>query len=173
MNRCSTIRSGETPSPLKTETALSSSSLNTSPVSSSGDIFLVNTNSCLISATTIPRAENTPGYTGINTRGMDSSEASSHACSGPAPPKANNTKSRGSWPRSTETTLIPWHMLALATLTIPEANSRGENPVLSHRFTMACSASFLLRTISSPKWAPNRPSIKLASVTVGTNPPLL
>ena len=38
------------------------------------------------------------------------------ACIPPAPPNARSAKSRGSWPRSTETTRIARSMLALATL---------------------------------------------------------
>ena len=41
---------------------------------------------------------------GTSTVEIPSSSASSHACSGPAPPKATSAKSRGSCPRSTETT---------------------------------------------------------------------
>ena len=42
----------------------------------------------------------------------------------PAPPKATSAKSRGSWPRSTETTRIARSMLALATRTMPSASRR-------------------------------------------------
>ena len=38
--------------------------------------------------------------------GRPSSRASAVACSGPAPPKANSAKSRGSWPRDTDTMRI-------------------------------------------------------------------
>ena len=55
------------------------------------------------SLATRPSAERTPAAAGTSTLPIPSSSASAHACSGPAPPNATSAKSRGSWPRSTET----------------------------------------------------------------------
>ena len=46
---------------------------------------------------------------------IPSSSASSQACSGPAPPNATSAKSRGSWPRSTDTTRSARSISALTT----------------------------------------------------------
>ena len=53
----------------------------------------------------LERAGSAPGIGGQITSAMPSSLASAAACRGPAPPKAMSTKSRGSWPRWTETIL--------------------------------------------------------------------
>ena len=50
-----------------------------------------------------PERRKGAGIGGQITSAMPSSSASAAACSGPAPPKAASTKSRGSWPRRVET----------------------------------------------------------------------
>ena len=54
------------------------------------------TNVARMSVSSRPQVESTPGRGGTTTVGMSSSSASRQACSGPAPPKASKTKSRGS-----------------------------------------------------------------------------
>ena len=66
-------------------------------------------------------AEPRPGRKGTITSGMPRSRASSTAYKGPAPPKATSAKSRGSWPRFTETRRIAPAMLARVTRKIPVA----------------------------------------------------
>ena len=61
-----------------------------------------------------PTALVIPGRAGIITRGMPSSAARAAACMGPAPPKANSTKSRGSWPRASVAMRIAPAMRSLA-----------------------------------------------------------
>ena len=72
------------------------------------------------SATTQPSALVMPGRAGTSTLGRPSSRASAEACSGPAPPKANSAKSRGSWPRDTDTMRI-----APAIFMLPSLQHRG------------------------------------------------
>src|SRR6516165_2510192 len=64
------------------------------------------TKSCRTGARTQPRPEVMPGNRGTRTVGMPSSRAISTACKGPAPPKANRAKSRGSCPFSIDTRRI-------------------------------------------------------------------
>ena len=71
----------------------------------------------------MPSAESTPACRGTITVLMSSRLAISHACMPPAPPKATSAKSRGSCPRSTETTRIARSMLALATRMMPSASA--------------------------------------------------
>ena len=56
---------------------------------------------------------------GTSTRGMLSASASSQAWSPPAPPKATSAKSRGSYPRSIETTRMAFSMVAFTTRITP------------------------------------------------------
>src|SRR5258708_4422731 len=56
------------------------------------------------SAASSPMAAVTPAAAGRITRGMPSAWASRQPCTGPEPPKATNVRSRGSRPRSTDTT---------------------------------------------------------------------
>src|SRR3989442_15550569 len=65
--------------------------------------LIVRTKSCRTSATRQPSAEVIPGRAGTSTWGIASSRASATAWSGPAPPKAKRTKSRGSRPRWSDT----------------------------------------------------------------------
>ena len=95
--------------------------------SASSGWLTVATKSWRRSATTQPSALVRPGRAGISTFGMPSSRASAAACSGPAPPKANSAKSRGSWPRARLTMRIAPAILSLATRTIaaPPRSRRG------------------------------------------------
>src|SRR5215207_9399028 len=54
----------------------------------------------------MPTAVKTPGDTGMRMRRISSAAATSHACTGPLPPKAISVKSRGSRPRSIVTDRI-------------------------------------------------------------------
>src|SRR5215470_3644197 len=82
-------------------------------VSASSRSRRVATNSWRMSVASMPSAEVMPGLGGTSTVGMPSSRASALACRGPAPPKATSTKSRGSYPRWTETTRMAAIMWAL------------------------------------------------------------
>ena len=88
------------------------------------------------SATTQPSALVMPGRAGTSTSGMPSSRASATACSGPAPPKANSAKSRGSWPRASDTMrmapaicVLPSRITAAAAASTLDA--RAAVPILS------------------------------------------
>ena len=88
-----------------------------------------------------------------------SSSASAHACSGPAPPNATSAKSRGSWPRSTETTRSARTISALTT-SITAAGSMPPSARARPRRGRARSRPAAR--------AGSRPSRRLASVTVGS-----
>ena len=72
----------------------------------------------------MPQAEKTPAYGGTSTRFTCSSAPSAAACIGPPPPAATSTKSRGSYPRRTETSLSALIMFALTSRMIPLAQLR-------------------------------------------------
>ena len=78
-------------------------------------LFTVRTKSCFISATTQPNALVIPGRAGTITSGMPSSRANAVACIGPAPPKANKEKSRGSSPSDTDTIRVAPAIRVIAT----------------------------------------------------------
>ena len=107
-------------------------------------------------------------------RGMPSACASSQACSPPAPPKATSVKSRGSWPRSMETTRSARSMLAFTTRTTPSANCSSVSRDLCLPAIAREPASRVRRSsANSPprkRSACKRPSSRLASVTVGCVP---
>ena len=84
--------------------------------------------SALRSAARSPSAQSTPGAGGISTRGMPNSSARAQPCSGPAPPNGTRVKSRGSWPRSTETMRSAPIMLLSMMASTPRAASSGVRP---------------------------------------------
>ena len=96
--------------------------------SASSGWLTVATKSWRRSATRQPSALVRPGRAGISTFGMPSSRASAAACSGPAPPKANSAKSRGSWPRARLTMRIAPAIRSLATRTIASAAAVASSP---------------------------------------------
>ena len=68
-----------------------------------------------------PRAERTPGCSGIRIRGMPRSSANSQACMGPAPPKGISVNCLGSCPLSRDIDLIARSILEFTTRIIPSA----------------------------------------------------
>ena len=80
----------------------------------------------------MPSAESTPPAAGTqHPSGYPARRPRSQACSGPAPPNATSSRSRGSWPCSTLTTRIARTISWLATATIPgrgRAHVRGTRP---------------------------------------------
>ena len=96
----------------------------------------------------MPQAEKTPDRLGITTFLMPSSLARAQACMPPPPPKAIRVKSRGSWPRLTEISLMALTMLLLAMRTMPRAAScrlvlRVAASLSSARSTAAMSATIV------------------------------
>jgi hypothetical protein len=85
----------------------------------------VRENSDFSAAASNPSAHSTPGAGGTSTRSMPSSSASAQPCSGPAPPNGTRVKSRGSCPRSTDTTRIAPTMLESAIARMTRAASCG------------------------------------------------
>src|SRR2546422_8412030 len=59
---------------------------------------------------------------------MPSAWASRQPCTGPEPPKATNVRSRGSRPRSIETTRVASSMLVVTIAWIPHAASSSDRP---------------------------------------------
>ena len=59
---------------------------------------------------------------------MPSSRASAAACSGPAPPKAKSAKSRGSWPRDSDTMRMAPAILSLAMRRMAAALASASSP---------------------------------------------
>ena len=92
------------------------------------------------SAAATPSAQRMPGAGGTRMLRMPISRAISTACSAPAPPNGISVKTRGSWPRSIETTRIARIMLALTMRTMPSAVSRRPRPSFSASGAMAASA---------------------------------
>ena len=72
-----------------------------------------------------------PGDGGTITGKEPMSSATALACSGPAPPKATSAKSRGSWPRWTETSRSAPAMFSLAIARMPSAAASSERPIAS------------------------------------------
>ena len=125
------------------------------------------------SLVSIPRAVNTPGITGSNTRLISRLRAKSQAWIGPLPPNATNVKSRASIPRSTLTARLAPAILALVTSRTPYAASSMLKPNgLASPSAITCRA----RSISSVRVPPassfgRYPSTAFASLTVGFMPP--
>ena len=115
-----------------------------------------------------------PGRAGTSTFGRPSSRASAEACSGPAPPKANSAKSRGSWPRDTDTMRIAPAIFMLPSLSTaaaaPTPSRPVARPILSAKICLTSSGDTGASTDSSLR-AASRPSTRLASVMVGSVPP--
>ena len=89
----------------------------------------VRTKSWRHSAISMPSAEKLPGSLGMITCGIAISRAIATAWSGPAPPKAMSTVSRGSMPRLTETARTRATSRASAMLAMPSAASTMPSPV--------------------------------------------
>ena len=101
--------------------------------SSSGTLRVL-TKSWRRSATRQPSALVRPGRAGTSTSGMPSSRASATACSGPAPPKANSVKSRGSRPRASDTMRMAPAMCVLPSRITAAAASSTSMPSGSASF---------------------------------------
>ena len=114
------------------------------------------------SLATSPSAESTPAASGTSTVSMPSSSASAQAWSGPAPPNATSAKSRGSWPRSTETTRSARSISAFTT----RSTACGSMP--ANASLRGCAVEHE----PARQLAGRRPSRRFASVTVGRVPPL-
>ncbi len=95
------------------------------------------------------------------------------ACSGPAPPKANRAKSRGSWPRAIDTMRIaPAIFILPSRSTAPAASLPSRpvaRPILSAKMARTASTPTGSATASSLPGC-SRPSTRLASVMVGSTP---
>ena len=133
---------------------------------------MLTVNSDFRSAAKSPCAQRTPGLGGTRMRDMPSSSARAQPWSGPAPPKGTSVKSRGSCPRSTETTRIAPTMLLLAMARMPlAASSRLSFKGRAMRSIAArakCASSFIRPPSKvSGKW----PNTRCASVTVAAVPP--
>ena len=87
---------------------------------------------------------------GTRTVRMPSSGAISQACSPPQPPNATSAKSRGSWPRSTDTTRIARSILALATRRMPCGRRDAADPSCCAIESTAAAARAVSRCISPP-----------------------
>ena len=94
------------------------------------------------SDTISPCAQRMPGANGTRQRRMPRLFATSVACSGPAPPNGSSVKSRGSWPRSTETARIARTMLATTMPSMPCAvrSTREAEPLGERRDRLARQA---------------------------------
>ena len=79
----------------------------------------------------MPQAENTEAPAGTTTFLTPSSAASATPCMPPPPPKATSVKSRGSWPRLSETSFSALTMLLLAMRMMPRAASSASTPSFS------------------------------------------
>ena len=105
---------------------------------------------------------------------MPDSRATSAACKGPAPPKANRVSSVTSWPCSVVTARIARLMLAAATRMIPSAASSTEMPrgraMRASMLARAASRSTGIRPSSSATGL-SRLRQMFASVRVGSSPP--
>ena len=97
----------------------------------------------------MPHAEKTSAARGMTILRMPSSAASSTACIPPPPPNATRVKSRGSWPRLTETSFNALIMLLLAIRITPRAASaRGTSRRRAIRSSASATAS--MSASSSP-----------------------
>ena len=90
------------------------------------------------SAARSPIAAVTPAAAGRITRGIPSARASRQPCTGPEPPKATSVRSRGSRPRSIETTRVASSMFVFTIAWTPHAASASGSP--RGRATFASSA---------------------------------
>ena len=121
-----------------------------------------------------PSAFVIPGRAGTITLGMPSSCASSAACRGPAPPNANSAKSRGSWPRASDTMRSAPAMRSLAMRSTAAAASSASMPsaapICSSKRAAIASRDTGASTDSSVRGS-SRPRSRLASVTVIRSPP--
>ena len=106
-------------------------SATSEPLASSTRRMWVWANSLRNSATRSPTAHSRPGEGGTMTGNEPISWATAFACSGPAPPKATSAKSRGSWPRCTETRRRAPAMFSLTMATMPSAASSTDRPMAS------------------------------------------
>ncbi len=70
----------------------------------------------------------TPADAGSTMRGIPSACAMRQPCTGPEPPKATKVRSRGSRPRSMETTRVASSMFVLTIVWMPHAASSSESP---------------------------------------------
>ena len=133
----------------------------------------VRLNSALRSAASKPVGAEHAGRRRHQHARMPSSSASAQPCSGPAPPNGTSVKSRGSWPRSTETTRSAPTMLLSTMARMPRAASSRPRPSGRRRWLSiaraAASASSAMRPPS--RHAGRWPSTTWASVTVGSVPP--
>ena len=82
--------------------------------------------------------------------------ATSVACSGPAPPNGSSAKSRGSWPRSTETARIARTMLATTMPSMPCAVRSTEKPSRSASGAIASRASACVERHAAAEQAARR-----------------
>ena len=98
--------------------------------------------------------------------------ATKQACIGPAPPKLVSTKSRGSRPRLMMTFLTACAMISQLMRTMASAVSTADSPSRPATLSMARSAAARSRLIFPPSVGSRRPSRRLASVTVGSLPPV-
>ena len=136
--------------------------------------FTVFTKSWRTSATRQPSAEVIPGRAGTSTLGIASSRASAVAWSGPAPPKANRTKSRGSWPRWSDTSRMAPAIRSFTTRSTAAATSSGPSPRWAPSFLSNSSRTRESAGTPSTPRRPRgfrRPSSRFASVIVGSSPP--
>ncbi len=84
-----------------------------------------------------PRAHSTPGCGGISMVRTPTSRMIAAPCSGPAPPKATSTKSRGSWPCSTDSSRVRPAMRWLTMVRIASAVCSTPRPSRSPSRPMA------------------------------------
>ena len=90
----------------------------------------------------------------------------------PAPPNATSVKSRGSWPRSTETTRSAPTMLLSTIARMPRAASSIDRPSGSATFRIAARRlRGIERHAPAEQLAGKWPSTTCASVTVAAVPP--
>ena len=95
---------------------------------------------CLTSATASPNAHSPEATRGISTVRIPSSAASRPACAEVAPPPATMLKSRGSWPRSTDTDRIPPIMFPFTMSKMPSAARSGLSPSGSATLVLQCGS---------------------------------
>ena len=131
--------------------------------------------SCRRSATRQPSALVSPGRAGMSTVGIASSLArATVACSGPAPPKANSAKSRGSCPRARR-----HHADRARHAVVGDAHASRPRPLVGVEAELCANAAqrdaarivVKRHRAHRPPAAglrPSRPSATLASVIVGS-----
>src|SRR3989442_705045 len=143
------------------------------PILRPAAVSIGSTNVLDISDVRRPKAEKRPGCTGMTILLIPSSPARSHACNGPAPPKAMSVYSLGSRPRSTLTSLRALLMLLLTIRRMFSATSLVDSASLRLSSLILLSA----RSSCSLRWPPSNwealilPAIIFASVTVARFPP--